>query len=64
MQEIMIENNTSMSNKPLFRVPGAYEAPDVRKTDLTFQGVLCDSFTVPQLEEEDLDIDWENDSNS
>ena len=64
MQEIMIENNTFMSKKPLFRVPGAYEAPDVRKTDLTLQGVLCDSFTVPQLGEEDLDIDWEDDSNS
>lgn len=36
-----------------------YEAPQFRQTDFCMQGVICESFSIPNLEEEDLDITWE-----
>ncbi len=36
-----------------------YEAPQFRQTDFCVQGVICESFSIPNLEEEDLDITWE-----
>ncbi len=43
-----------------------YLSPDIRTLRYAISGLLCDSFTIQDMTEEELDIIWEegNDSNS
>ena len=41
-----------------------YAAPQLCQTDLCAQGVICESFSIPELQEENIDITWGNDPNA
>ena len=38
-----------------------YESPQLCPVDICAQGLICDSFSIPELQEEDIDITWEPD---